>query len=324
MIIFNDENNRNTKGTLIDFIKHLFYKYFSMHRNLYFFVSILVLLLVILNSCEKFENDQTIPAFIQIDTIGFSTEISQQGTASHNITDAWVYVDDQLIGAFEMPAKFPVLAQGNHKVEIRAGIKLNGIAATRVVYPFFKPITLENCRLTPDSVTILNMSTVYYDNTVFPWIEDFESESVSLVEGNNSDTTINITSVDSLVFEGNYSGIIYLDEDKPVFEGVSYEAYILPQLGSPVFIELNYKIENIITAGIYTQTQSQIISSPIVNISKSDKWKKIYINITPDVSSATNALDFKIFFGSVKTDDVENPVILLDNIKLVHKSYSTK
>ena len=295
-----------------------------MRKNLYFLAFIWVFLLFIFGSCEKFESDQTIPAFIQIDSIRFTTDAAQQGSASHNITDAWVYVDDQLIGAFEMPANFPVLAQGDHKIEIRAGIKLNGIAATRVINPFFEPITLESCHLTPDSTTIINRSTTYYDNTVFPWIEDFEGESISLVEGNNSDTIIYKTDVDSLVFEGNYSGLIYLDEDNPVFEGVSYEAYVLPQLGSPVFIELDYKIENIITAGIYTQTQSQIISSPIVNISKSDKWKKIYINITPDVSSATNALDFKIFFGSAKTDDVENPVILLDNIKLVHKSYDTK
>lgn len=297
-----------------------------MYRNLYFLISIMVFLLgiFVFDSCEKFESDQTIPAYIQIDSIGFSTDISQQGSASHNIIDAWVYIDDQLIGAFEMPAKFPVLEKGIHKVEIRPGVKMNGVAATRIIYPFFKPITLENCRLTPDSITIINKSTIYYDNTVFPWIENFESESLSLVAGTNSDTTISKTNVDSLVFEGNYSGIVYIDEENPVFEGVSYEAYILPQLGSPVFIELNYKIDNIITAGIYSQTQSQIISSPIVNINTSDKWKKIYINITPNVSAATNALDFKIFFGSVKTEDVDNPVILLDNIKLVHKSYDTK
>lgn len=299
------------------------YKNKSMNRKFYLPVSIVVLLLFIFvfDSCEKSESDQTVPAYIQIDSIGFTTD-EAQGTASHNIIDAWVYVDNQLIGAFEMPARFPVLKEGIHKVEIRPGVKMNGITATRIVYPFFKPITLENCRLTPDSITIINRSTIYYDNTVFPWLEDFESESLSIEVGNSSDTTISKTNIDSLVFEGNYSGIVYLDEENPIFEGVSYEAYILPQLGAPVFIELNYKIENIITTGIYAQTSSQIITTPIVNVNTSDKWKKIYINITPNVSAATSALDFKVFFGSVKTEDVENPVILLDNIKLVHKSYS--
>ncbi|MES2398217.1 MAG: hypothetical protein V4549_19535, partial [Bacteroidota bacterium] len=91
-------------------------------------------------SCELYNPAEPIPAYIRIDKIDLAT-IPGQGTDSHKITDAWVYIDEQLIGCFELPATFPVLYEGSHQVKIAPGIKVNGIAATRSPYPFFNPNT---------------------------------------------------------------------------------------------------------------------------------------------------------------------------------------
>jgi len=138
--------------------------------------------MLMLASCDKFEGDQEVPAYIQIDSIGCTTEYDVEGTASHNIVDAWVWVDDQLIGAFELPAMVPVLMQGSHEVVVRAGIKNNGISNTRVPYPFYSSILRENFMLAPDSISVLNASVGYFDNTVFAWMEDFESPIISIEE----------------------------------------------------------------------------------------------------------------------------------------------
>src|ERR1039457_4232719 len=103
----------------------------------FLYISIFYLLLFSTQSCEKFSGDQTIPAYLKIDSIYITTKTETQGSASHSITDAWVYVDDQFIGAYQMPARFPVLKEGKHKVEVFAGIKKDGIAATRTPYPFY-------------------------------------------------------------------------------------------------------------------------------------------------------------------------------------------
>jgi hypothetical protein len=43
---------------------------------------------------------------------------ASEGSASHKITDAWVYVDDQLVGVWEVPSKIPALEAGEHTVKV--------------------------------------------------------------------------------------------------------------------------------------------------------------------------------------------------------------
>lgn len=292
------------------FYNQIFYKKYILPAYL--------LILVSFAGCEKFEGDQTVPAIIQIDTIGLVTEYDLHGSASHNIVDAWVYVDDQLVGAFELPAKVPVLAEGNHKVVVYAGIKLNGISATRVAYPFYKPIVKENYRLAPDSICIINESTTYYDNTKFSWMEDFES-SVSIQETNQSDTVIQRTQNPLKVFEGNWSGLVNLTDGKVLYEGASDISYDLPGAGQPVFLEVNYKINNVVTFGLFAQGYTNIRQDAILNLNVTDEWKKIYINYTPAISRNGSAVDYKVFFGSVLSGETTSAELIIDNIKLVHR-----
>ncbi len=96
----------------------------------------------LLGACELYNPTEPIPAYIHIDKIGLTTSADgSQGSNSSKITDAWVYIDERLIGCFELPVTFPVLYEGSHQLKIRAGIKVNGIAATRAPYPFYEAYT---------------------------------------------------------------------------------------------------------------------------------------------------------------------------------------
>ena len=90
-----------------------------------------IITFVTIISCEKANIDE-MPCYININDIELEENIT------NNITDAWVYIDDNLQGVYELPANFPVLANGKHKLRIKAGIKDNGIASTRITYPFYK------------------------------------------------------------------------------------------------------------------------------------------------------------------------------------------
>ena len=117
-----------------------------MTKFLQLYSSIAIVLAVLLFSfgaCTKFEGNQTVPAYLKIDTVFFSTNYSLQGENSHEITDFWIYVDDQQIGVFELPAMFPVLAMGKHKLEIRPGIKVNGISIAIICYIYSTVIIAE-------------------------------------------------------------------------------------------------------------------------------------------------------------------------------------
>ena len=56
---------------------------------------------------------------------------------STNITDAWVTMDGQALGVFELPCTIPILSDGLHTFTIYPGIKVNGIAGNRIKYPFY-------------------------------------------------------------------------------------------------------------------------------------------------------------------------------------------
>lgn len=285
-------------------------------------------LLILIFSCEKFEGDQTIPAYIQIDKFILEKNPNlAEGSLSSKITDVWVYIDDELIGAFELPAKFPVLKKGKHKITLAPGIKMNGVSSTRVVYPFYKIIELNNYNLKEDSISHIDSTitkTSYKDNIKFAWKEDFEDGGVSLQKRSSSDTGIFKTNLPGNVFEGFYSGLIYLDQNQDFFEIETIDNYNLPKNGSPVFLEMNYKTNNPIRIGIMVYYSSKIIqiASVVLNPNTTPEWKKIYINLTADISEHYNANDFKIFFGEYKSSDNQNAIILFDNIKLVHYNFA--
>ena len=70
-----------------------------MKKNTY------LLIILILASCQK-EDSGGIPTYLKIDNITLD-----EGNTTSNITDALVYVNDQLQGVYELPANFPVLQE---------------------------------------------------------------------------------------------------------------------------------------------------------------------------------------------------------------------
>lgn len=294
-----------------------------LSRSVFFlFISVILLAL----SCQKFEGEQTIPAYLHIDTVLFSTDYPSEGSNTHKITDVWVYVNDQLIGAFELPATFPVLASGIHKLEIRPGIKLNGIAATRVPYPFFKPYLISDFNFIEDSVLTIHPITSYYSNITFAWMEDFEGSNISLEKTTQSDTNLVKTFPSNnpeafLSDYSSYSGLIHLEGNYNKFQIATFMAYELPGKGTPVFLEMDYKCDRAFGVGMFATINSTILSLPILVVNASEEWNKIYINLSPNVTEYSTSLNFKIYFESDKGDD-NQARFLFDNIKLIYRNNS--
>jgi hypothetical protein len=291
-----------------------------IHRRilLAFPVLFLSFFLLVQTSCEKFSGDQTIPAYISIDSIFLKiTDINLEGTASHNITDAWVYVDDNLVGTFQLPARFPVLKKGSHTISVYPGIKRNGIASTRITYPFYNSITRQ-VNLVPDSLFSSGiLSTTYMSTTKFAWKEAFEDVSVSLDTTKQSMVNLNKTPVGSpLAFEGT-SGIIQLDPVKNFFEVVTHNYYSIP--ASSVFLEMNFNTNTSFQVGVIIYTTDYIIyQSPVLNLAPTnDRWKKIYIDLTTTLNTYINSTKYRVYFGGYKDSTVTNATVLVDNFKVV-------
>lgn len=273
--------------------------------------------MIVLTSCEKFQGSQEVPAYLKIDSIYITTDYSTQGSASSSITDAWVYVDGQLIGAFEMPAKFPVLQSGVHKVAIMPGIKINGISSTRGAYDFYTPINM-NVKFGLDSVTGLKtLHTTYSTSTNFLWREDFEGTSISLDTTNRSTVPVKTTPQGSLLtIEGLHSAIMTTDSTNDFAEAQSHANFVIPL--SEVYLELNYNINTITTVGVILTGTSAYIQMPVLNLNVTNgRVKKIYIDLTPALNSTTGIDHFRVYFGGFKDSDVKQGIIVLDNVKLI-------
>jgi hypothetical protein len=295
-------------------------------NRLKYLLFIMVFALFCLSGCDKFEGDQTVPSYIRIDTIGFVTDNDVQGTDNQLLLDAWVYVDDDLIGGFELPALVPVLKEGVHKLEIMPGILLNGISDTRTPYPCLQPVIIEEFTLIPDSIRSVQVTSSYYGNAEFVWMEDFEDASLAIKKTAVSDTGIVRTEpagaqgafIDDY---SQYSGISYLDDSRNYLQLVSDDGngtgFVFDR-GDFIFLELNYKNNIPLVIGVYiTLTDNSVEERPFLIVNPSDDWNKIYVNFTPIVNETANALSYTVYIEAQLPDETGSAYLMLDNIKLV-------
>ncbi|MCB2219330.1 MAG: hypothetical protein KQI35_02965 [Bacteroidetes bacterium] len=295
-------------------------------------VLLVVIVGMMITSCDKFEGDQTIPSYIKVDTIYLANNPEfEEGALTHNFTDVWVYLNDNLLGAYELPAVIPVLASGENKLTLYPGIKLNGMSGTRSPYIFIEPRVYENFNFVVDSVMLRNPTVMYNDNMKFEWMENFEDASLGLKPTSNSDTTMNRILYGSAKPPlGFASGAGYMDAEHLVFEVTTFSeesgGLDLPQFGEPVLMEMEYNTNVKMLVGLFVhdisigiQQHSIIILNPTNN-----QWKKIYVNFTATIDAYSGADYFNVFFRSEKQSSEEVDYLYLDNLKVLYRDKNKK
>lgn len=281
---------------------------------------LLYLLVLFFTGCEPKNDENLVPSYLHIEKIDVTTDY-QQGTSSSNITDAWVYIDETLIGSFELPATIPILTEGKQTLKVLPGIKLNGISNTRAAYPFYTGIEKE-VTFVKDSVINLSGSIVTYETkSIFPWLESFDLSGMSMDTTSKSTVRFGKTNDQDLIFpeQGNsYSGMVTLIEDSAIFEAATTEKFEFPGNGSAIFLEMNYNINHPLIVGVFYKTSGIQVQRPLIVLNETEDWKKVYINLTVPKYDTPSATEFQIFFGVQKEDGTGDALILLDNLKLVH------
>lgn len=275
-----------------------------------------VALLLMASSCDLINPPEEIPSYIRVDTFLIEVHDIDQGSASHMITNCYLSVGGANMGIFQMPFTIPSLETGLQTITLRPGIKLNGIAASRIDYPFYKPY-ITDVELRSGEIHLLQPHTTYKDECKFPWIEDFEDPGVSFVYKDYSDTTFILQN--EVVREGRYSGAIFVDEDNALFEANSSVDFDLPKNASPVLFEFDYFNNNGFEVGMYLIEDGLIEWYDLVYIKPSDNWKRFYVDIG---STATREINTDFFRIGIRVfHEPENNtegVVYLDNIKLIH------
>ena len=271
-------------------------------------IAYLIIMLVFV-SCQKDETD-AIPAYIQIDTITLNEESDPTNplTNDNGITDAWVYVNDQLQGVYDLPAKFPVLEEEMQTVRIKAGIKANGIASSRIAYPFYTSY-FEDITLSPNKTTTITPVVEFNREEEDIFIEDFEGIGINIDSDSLSFFIDN--------FDGNNFGRIALSDSMYISEVTTDELFDLPQAGAPVILELDYKSNTQFLVGVYINYPQSVVQKDLLWITPKEDWNKIYVNLTTTISEGINATSFKVFIGMKREGEDPNE-LCFDNLKVVY------
>jgi len=279
-----------------------------------------------MTGCDIINPEEPIPAYLFITGFTLNTELETEGTNSHKITEAHVFVDNELLGIFVLPATVPVLAEGAKDVQIFPGVRTNGLGNITDIYPFYESYqaTLD---FVPGNVDTIMPVTEYLDNIklFFEPQENFEDATLTFAIDLDGDPATTIELTNQEVFEGSGSGIIELEGADAQMELGSNLITELPTSGSSsTFLELNYKTDAGFLVGVLGyDPEGRIIYSLIdKGVNPKDEWNKIYFDFTEEIIDLIRIQDDLagwrlVIVSDLFDDEAEQANIYLDNIKLV-------
>ena len=266
-------------------------------------------------ACQK--DEVAIPTYFQINEIGFNDNINGE-TSTSKISDVWFYVNDQKQGIYEMPCTFPVIGDGTNNIKIFSGIKVNGISASRDIYPFYKSYDT-TLNFISDSILSLVPTTKYKQNLNF-YSEDFDGLGNNFDISINSDTNfISPFPTDSVYGKISNVGKVILQNPFLNFEATTFEIDDFPSAGSPVYIELDYKNNSTFIIGAYVNFSQSVIKKSIIAINPSEDWNKIYVNLTPTINESIGAQSLKVFISMLRPESMNSAELSIDNFKIIYQ-----
>ena len=274
-----------------------------------------IFILFVFVACQK--DEVAIPTYFQINEIGFNDNINGE-TSTSKISDVWFYVNDQKQGIYEMPCTFPVIGDGTRNIKIFSGIKVNGISASRDIYPFYESYDT-TLNFISDSILSLLPKTKYKQNLNF-YSEDFDGLGNNFDISINSDTNfISPFPSDSVYGELSNIGKVVLQDPFLNFEATTFEIDDFPSAGSPVYLELDYKNNSTFIIGAYVNFSQSVIKKSIIAINPSEDWNKIYVNLTPTINESIGAQSLKVFISMLRPESMNSAELSIDNFKIIYQ-----
>lgn len=288
---------------------------------MYRFFTLATTLAALLSACK--DTPEKIPSYIRIEPF----VVNAQGNASwHKITDGWLYVNGEYLGAYTLPAEVPVIAEGPCDIIVFPGVKENGIATSPNIYPNLTRWDGKDVLLTPAQTTVIQPSTVYDQRTVFPFGAgrgDFDGGSNIVIENRDDDPDNGFSITADSAFFGKCI-LMQVDTAHPLLDIATEKVINIPVTGSPeVWVEMHYKCDIPYFLYIaYPNGGSESIRA-VYQFNTSANWNKIYINLTETLTDVQTA-QFRLYFRASLTKDGSGKYpqlkgsVRIDNIRIAH------
>lgn len=274
--------------------------------------------------CGCKDEPEQIPAYLRIEPFTVNAE---GGAGWQKITDGWLYVDGEFLGAYTLPATVPVLHEGDKEVIVFPGVKENGITALPNIYPFLTRFT-QTRRLTPGETIAVQPATAYDGATVFTWSlarTSFDGGSAVVLESRDGDPLSDF----ELTTEGAFAGKsirMAVDTSHPLIEIATEPVELPATYENPVWLELHYRSDMPFSLFLLGQTggQNEVAQAVYGFSSTEGAWNKTYFNLSEFLVALNQQEQYRLFFRvSLPLNDNGQPAqnagtVYLDNIRLLH------
>ena len=278
---------------------------------------LLICFISIFASCHK---DSAIPVYLEINPFVLTTDKTTEGANSTKITDVWVYINQQPLGAYSLPCKIPVIADGKTQVLLAPGILKDASLIKRLSYPFYQSY-IDTIDFVKGKTYVINPTTKYTEGAKFRYKENFEV-GTSLVKRYGDTTLIknNNPSIVTQSYLDNYVGQITLDATHDTMQAISTWKDTIPASANTVYIELDYKCDFPFTVGFQITTANGVYEYWHATLKPKDVWSKAYFDLSKEVNQMeTGKYQFMISAGSTKGDITSTKNIFIDNIKIISR-----
>ena len=294
---------------------------------------LLAAITLLTTSCDRYDGESEEPSYLRIAAVTVvdnpSDSWSQEDGFFTSRIDAvnvtiWKSGDaaETQLGTFHLPCTIPVLREGTiDKVRILPAVKQNGIAGTRMYYPYYKEIELFDVELAKDSVTDLDtLHTRYISKSLMrvAWQEFFEPgpSTVSL------DSVVErLTYKADTVAWGYGCGVVRVPDTLSSLSFWTSATFNIPDPTSYLYLEMDYWSDFDFLIGMYNPMQqngsNQIVYCMTIYGRPERGWQKIYINLGKIwANNYYYYPDIRLYF-TIKNSDGKSGNLFLDNMKLV-------
>lgn len=286
----------------------------------FYFLLLSTILISFFTGCKK---EQSVPSYIYIPEIKAQSDYNTNGSNSSQITNVKVFDGSKLIGVYELPVRVPILKSGDATIQCLALIENNGLASNILTYPFYNSsqndVILENDRVDTIRPIVSYIST----NNAEYWFEDFNGIGIGFDPGPESNASLAKTEDPNEVFEGSGSGKFDLEADTAYSKYLTNEQFEYIS-GEAAFLELDYKNNQAFFFSlILVPYGGDPFKLPLYQFNStlnSDgelEWNKIYIDIATSLNSISGIESFEICFEMSRNVSVSNPIVLIDNVKVI-------
>lgn len=301
---------------------------------------LIALSIILFVACDRYDGDETEPSYLQLKAINVvdnpvDSWSQESGFFTSNINAVEITIwkegdtKETRLGVFTLPCKIPVLRNGNiDKVRITPVVKQNGIAGSRIAYPYYESIELQDVRLAIDSLTDLDTLVTHYiskSQMAVRWPEsNVHVEGFEPGPGNVAlDSVVQrLTYEMDTVRSGFGCGVVRVPDS---VESLSFWSSRTISVNSDevnyLYLEMDYWSDFDFSVGLNNPQYSggSNVNVPVMTIYGKPQagWQKIYINLGKVwINQYFYYSQIRLYF-TIFNDDHKQGNLFIDNMKVV-------